>query len=327
MGHETGKAPARRSLDDVAMLLTLLRRPERGGTIADRAPESRKARGAGARLGAQAMAALFVMLPLGALPLAASAQTLVRVPGEDVELTAVLYQPDGPGPHPGVIALHGCGGLFNSSGAPSARHADWGQMLARAGFMVLMPDSFRSRGLGAQCGIVSRTVRASRERVADVLAAKAWLQARSDVKSSAISLIGWSNGGATVLAAVRRDRRPADGRPDIARAVAFYPGCRSQVESPQFSARLPLLILIGEADDWTPAAPCQALAKAAVARGEAVEIKLYKNAFHDFDHPQRRLTERTDLAFSARGDGRATAGTNPEARADALVRVPAFLAR
>jgi dienelactone hydrolase len=226
-----------------------------------------------------------------------------------------------------VIALHGCGGLFNASGAPSARHADWGHRLAKAGFMVLMPDSFRSRGLASQCGTVSRTVRASRERVADVLAAKTWLQGRADVKSSAISLIGWSNGGATVLAAVRSDRRPADGRPDIARAVAFYPGCRSQVESPQFSARLPLLILIGEADDWTPAAPCQALAKAAVARGEAVDIKLYKNAYHDFDHPQRRLTERTDLAFSARGDGRATAGTNPEARADALVRVPAFLAR
>lgn len=262
-----------------------------------------------------------------ALTQPASAQSMVTFPGEDVALTGVIYQPAGPGPHPAVIALHGCGGLFNAAGAPSARHADWGQRLAEAGFFVLMPDSFRSRNLGSQCGIANRSVRSGRERVADVLAAKAWLQARSDVKPASISLMGWSNGGSTVLAAIRRDRRPADGKPDLARAVAFYPGCRAQVESPGFSTRMPLLILIGEADDWTPAAPCQALAAAASARGEAVDIKLYKNAYHDFDHPRRVIAERKNLAFSARGDGSATAGTNPEARQDALVRVPAFLAR
>ncbi|MCX7340872.1 MAG: dienelactone hydrolase family protein [Hyphomicrobiales bacterium] len=252
---------------------------------------------------------------------------MVRVPAEDVELAAALYRPQGPGPHPAVIALHGCGGLFNSAGLPSARHADWGQRLAAKGFLVLMPDSFRSRGLGSQCGTANRSVRAGRERVADVLAAKTWLQARSEVKPNAVSLLGWSNGGSTVLAAIRKDRRPADLSPDIARAVAFYPGCRGQAESAGFKARLPLLILMGEADDWTPAAPCKTLVEAANARGEAVAIKLYPDAFHDFDHPGRPLTQRNDLAFSANGSGMAHAGTNPAARADALERVPAFLAR
>lgn len=252
---------------------------------------------------------------------------LVRMPAEDVELTAALYRPAGPGPHPAVIALHGCGGLFNSLMQPTARHADWGARLAAAGFLVVMPDSFRSRGLGSQCGAVSRSIRAGRERVADVLAAKTWLQARSDVKPNAISLMGWSNGGSTVLAAVRKDRKPADKGPDIARAVAFYPGCRGQTESSSFRSRMPLLILIGEADDWTPAAPCEVLAKEAVSRGEPVEIKLYKDAFHDFDHPNRPLRTRDNLAFTANGSGTATQATNPEARQDALVRVPAFLAR
>jgi dienelactone hydrolase len=251
----------------------------------------------------------------------------VRLPGEDVELTAALYRPAGPGPHPAVIALHGCGGLFNASGKPSARHADWGQRLSEVGFLVLMPDSFRSRGLGSQCGVVSRSVRPGRERVADVLAAKTWLQARADVKPAAISLLGWSNGGSTVLAAVRSDRRPGDKAPDIARAVAFYPGCRGQAESNSFRARIPLLILIGEADDWTPAAPCTSMAAAAVNRCEAVDIKLYPGAFHDFDHPDRPLTERRNLAFTGSGSGRATIGTDREARLDAIVRVPAFLAR
>ncbi|MCU0884571.1 MAG: dienelactone hydrolase family protein [Beijerinckiaceae bacterium] len=252
---------------------------------------------------------------------------MVRIPAEEVELVAALYRPSGPGPHPAVIALHGCGGLFNRSGAPTARHADWGQRLADAGFLVVMPDSFRSRGLGSQCGISNRSVRPSRERVADVLATKIWLQARSDVKASAVSLLGWSNGGSTVLAAVRSDRRPGDASPDIARAVAFYPGCRGQAESSSFRTRLPLLIMIGEADDWTPAAPCKALAEAARARGEALDLKLYPGAYHDFDHPGRPVTERRDLAFTADGSGTARAGTNPAARQDALARVPAFLAR
>ncbi|MGL4441839.1 MAG: dienelactone hydrolase family protein [Bosea sp. (in: a-proteobacteria)] len=252
---------------------------------------------------------------------------LVRIQAEDVELTAAFYRPRGPGPHPAVIALHGCGGLFDAQMQPTARHADWGAKLAEAGFLVIMPDSFRSRGLGSQCGTLNRTVRPGRERVGDVLATKTWLQARGDVKPTAISLLGWSNGGSTVLAAVRRDRRPADRAPDIARAIAFYPGCRIQAESNSFRSRMPLLILIGEADDWTPPGPCEALAKAAVDRGEQVQIKLYKDAFHDFDHPNRPLRQRDNLAFTASGSGKAMQGTNPEARQDALVRVPAFLAR
>jgi dienelactone hydrolase len=252
---------------------------------------------------------------------------LVAIEAEDVKLTAALYRPVGPGPHPAVIALHGCGGLFNRAGQPSARHADWGRRLAEQGFVVLMPDSFQSRGLPSQCGTASRTVRASRERVADLHAAKNWLQGRGEVKASAVSVMGWSNGGATVLAAVRSDRKPADSQPDFAKAVAFYPGCRTQADSASFRLRVPLLILIGEADDWTPAAPCKSLVDSALARGEPMSLKLYPGAYHDFDHPSQPLTRRDNLAFTADGGGRAHAGTDPTARLDALARVPAFLAR
>jgi dienelactone hydrolase len=267
--------------------------------------------------------------PLPALP--SPADTRMPLPLADGSQIGAHWYPlplqaDG-APRPAVVALHGCGGLFNRTGSPTARHADWGQRLADAGFLVVMPDSFRSRGLGSQCGISNRSVRPSRERVADVLATKIWLQARGDVKASAVSLLGWSNGGSTVLAAVRSDRKPGDASPDLARAIAFYPGCRAQAESSSFRTRLPLLIMIGEADDWTPAAPCKALAEAARARGEAIDLKLYPGAYHDFDHPGRPVTERRDLAFTADGSGTARAGTNPAARQDALTRVPAFLAR
>jgi dienelactone hydrolase len=248
----------------------------------------------------------------------------VRIPLNDGFLDAVLYRPAGPGPFPAIVALHGCGGLWRDNGRLSLRHADWGERLAEAGFAVLMPDSYGSRRLGSQCGVTDLTVRSSRERVADAAAARLWLQMRSDIRANMIALLGWSGGGSTVLAAARQDRRPGDSKPDFARAVAFYPSCRGQSESASFAARMPILILMGDADDWTPAAPCGYLAKAAQMRGEKVELVLYPGAHHDFDHPRLEIKERSDIAYSATGTGKATVGTNPAARADALKRVSAF---
>jgi dienelactone hydrolase len=39
----------------------------------------------------------------------------------------------------------------------------------------------------------------------------------------------------------------------------------------------------GEADDWTPAAPCAALAKSLKASGQNVDIDVYPGAHHAFD--------------------------------------------
>lgn len=251
----------------------------------------------------------------------------VRLPGDMVTLDAVLYVPPGPGPFPAVVAMHGCNGLWRQNGQLSLRHSDWGEQLASAGVMVLMPDSYGSRKLGSQCGVKDATVRSSRERVADAATARHWLQARKDVRADSVSLLGWSGGGAAVLAAIRRDRRPADAKPDFRSAVAFYPNCRLQSESADFAARLPVLILMGDADDWTPPAPCSYLVKAAKARGEPVDLVLYPGALHDFDHPRLEVNERSDIAFSATGTGKARVGTHPEAREDALRRVKAFLTR
>ncbi|AMJ63348.1 dienelactone hydrolase [Bosea sp. PAMC 26642] len=257
----------------------------------------------------------------------ASGYERVRVPIDDGQLDAVLYRPSGPGPFPAVVALHGCGGLWRDNGTLSTRHSDWGERFAAAGFIVLMPDSYGSRKLGSQCGVKELTVRPSRERVADAAAARNWLQMRNDVRKAEISLLGWSGGGATVLAAIRTDRRPADDRPDFLRAIAFYPSCRLQSESATFAARTPTLLLMGDADDWTPPAPCDFLAKAARKRGENVELVLYPGALHDFDHPRLEVREKTDIAYSATGTGKAMVGTNPAAREDAIKRVFGFLAK
>ena len=127
--------------------------------------------------------------------------------------------------------------------------------------------------------------------------------------------------------AVRARPQPqAKDGPDFRSAVAFYPGCR-RLGNAAWSARVPTLILIGRADDQASAATCQQMVAGARGRSARVEIRVYPNAHHDFDHPNRPLQVRTGLAFSTDGSGRVHSGTNPAARADALKRVPEWFSR
>jgi dienelactone hydrolase len=275
------------------------------------------------------IALLLGLLALPSFAFSALAQEWVSIPnGDEKPLQGMLYLPEGAGPHPAIIALHGCGGLRTPSGRIGERHADWARRLAVQGFAVLFPDSFGSRGLGSQCLVKDRTVRPSRERVSDVYAAKAWLQEQRFADSTRISLLGWSNGASSLLWAIAGERKARDGKPDFKSAVAFYPGCRlvaQAAERRDWRARMPLLILMGDADTWTPVQPCQQLVDMTLASGQAASITIYKGALHEFDHPSRALTKRTGLAFTGDDSGEAMVGTDPVARADALVRVPQFL--
>lgn len=250
----------------------------------------------------------------------------VTFAGQGLMLHGELFRPDGPGRFPAVIALHGCAGLYGRHGDLAPRHADWAKRLVAEGHVVLFPDSFGSRGAGPQCKVQDRITRPAKERRDDAFAAKAYLQGRADVDPRAVSLLGWSNGGSAVLYTVGQKRPAQDGGPDFAKAIAFYPGCRLPLAHGDWHARIPLLILIGAADDWTPAKPCEELATQAQAVGEPVSIVVYPDAYHDFDHPNLTVHETADLAFTADGSGSAHTGTNPAARADAIRRVPAFLA-
>src|SRR3954451_16760341 len=71
---------------------------------------------------------------------------------EGGRLKALLFRPDGQGPFPAVVALHNCTGLNNRAGTLGARYRDWGERLAKAGFVAIFPDSNASRGAGSQCG-------------------------------------------------------------------------------------------------------------------------------------------------------------------------------
>jgi dienelactone hydrolase len=270
---------------------------------------------------------LYALAGIAAWTTMSAAAEQVQIPDGSLTLRATLYRPEGAGPFPAVVALHDCGGLSHRPATTSQLYAEWAKILVSDGFAVLFPDSFASRGVGSQCRVRERKVRASRERVADANAARRWLEAQSFVRADHISLLGWSNGAVAALWTVRPNTVSHNGGgTDFRSAVALYPGCR-RLRVTAWSARVPTLILIGSADDWTPASTCQQMVNGARGRSARVQIVVYPGAHHEFDRANSPLRLRTGLVNTADPSGKAHGGTNPAARNDALKRVPQWLGR
>src|SRR5262249_11717641 len=195
-----------------------------------------------------------------------------------------------------------------------------------AGFAVLFVDSYASRGIGSQCRARETKVRAAHERVADASAARSWLLEQNWVVRERISLLGWSSGAIAVLWAVRPQAARARSAEDFRAAAALYPGCR-RLRIAAWSARVPTLVLIGAADDWTPARDCEQMVRGARGRSARASIVVYPGAYHEFDRANRPLRELNGLTFSADGSGRVHVGTSPAARTHVCKRVQQWWAR
>ena len=229
----------------------------------------------------------------------------------DITLKATIYRPEGAGPFPAIIGMHDCAGLLNPVGNIASKYREWAQLLVKNGFIVLFPESYGSRGLGNQCSVRNRMVRPDRERVADAIASRRWLQQQPDVRADHISLLGWSNGGSSALWTVRPQHKTAD-KLDFRSAVALYPACR-RLDSTAWGTRVPTLILMGASDDVSSPQDCERMVAGAKGRSAKIAIVVYPGAFHDFDHPSRPLQVRTGYAFSTDGSGRIHTGTNAAA--------------
>ncbi|OAF05135.1 dienelactone hydrolase [Bradyrhizobium centrolobii] len=270
--------------------------------------------------------ALFLTLLLSAAHAApAPMPQQVDIPLASGVLHAQLYKPDGDGPFPTVIALHGCGGLGGHSDPVLPRYRDWAAELLKAGSAVLLPDSYGSREVGPQCRVKEGHVKARRERVADIVASRAWLMKQTWVARNRISLIGWANGASALLWAVRPQNAARDASPDFRAAVAFYPDCRISAGL-GWSTRVPTLVLIGGNDDVSSPPACRQMVDGAHGRSALARIVVYPGAYHDFDRantPLHALAGSTDAATPDRGH----LGTDAEARAEAQKEVAEWLAR
>ena len=102
------------------------------------------------------------------------------------------------------------------------------------------------------------------------------------------------------------------GRDRFRAAIAFYPECLIRL----LRLNAPLLILIGEEDDWTPAARCRRMEVEARSSHDFT-LKVYPGAYHEFDRRDRDA----DVYLGHRLE------RHDEAAIDAEQRVRRFLTR
>ncbi|MCK1513417.1 dienelactone hydrolase family protein [Bradyrhizobium sp. 190] len=235
---------------------------------------------------------------LAALPIWGAGATLVQAadrPPRLVEfqsplvggpqaLQGYLRLPDGPGPSPAVVLLHGCGGGWRGI------DERWGKLLAAWGYVTLTVDSFGTRGITNACtGPPPPTLY-------DAYRALNFIVGQSSVDPSRVAVMGFSQGAMLALLAVERGEIERSAKEKFRAAIGFYPPCLGL----KGNMTVPTLILIGELDDWTPANECRNLAESrddwGISRekgqGIPIELTVYPGAYHDFDVPHFRTPQK-----------------------------------
>jgi dienelactone hydrolase len=231
-----------------------------------------------------------------------------------VRLVGYLARPAGDGPFPAVVLLHGCGGFHSSM-------VSWADRLSRFGYVALAVDSYGPRGIDEQCGGLIPD-----EQVADGYAALRHLAARPFVRASRVAVLGFSRGGASVLAVLEKGAVEQRHAARFRAGIAFYPVCQ------YFSGIVtaPLLVLIGSADTWTPSSACEAMAAGRTELGaprtpgdrSSIELVIYPGVHHSFDVLDLSLAPTRGTTVHGH-----RVEYNEDATKDAIVRVRDFLQR
>jgi dienelactone hydrolase len=196
------------------------------------------------------------------------------IPGDRIE--GYLAKPDGAGPFPAVIGLHGCAGMHDTT---RQRLVD---QLVAWGYVILLVDSYATRGIDHAC--TSSAFATFLRRRPDAYGALVFLARQTFVDPHRVAAVGFSAGAWVTLSVAEPNSFepfvPA-GNLRLRAAAAFNPPCKQAMARPG----IPTLILIGALDDWTPAADCSTKIASWGNDGSPVELVVYPGAHHGFYYP------------------------------------------
>jgi dienelactone hydrolase len=212
-----------------------------------------------------------------------------------------VLRPEGPGPFPAALLLHGCGGL-------QPMLLRYAQGLQAAGVMAVIIDSFTHRGIGrtaAQLTVCTGLRLRGQERVADLTETLDWLAGREDVDPARITAAGWSHGAWTIMDALALGSANPDGvarLQPLSAVMLVYPYCGPPALTPRrgWGGLSPPLtaVVCGRDSVVGSRAPLRTLRKLQ-ADGVTVDLHLYEDATHAFDDDAAsdpRTRYRADLA-------------------------------
>jgi len=184
-----------------------------------------------------------------------------------------IYKPEGAGPFPAIVVMHGCEGWLKT---PDARRQS-AERYTSQGYVFLEVDSYGPRGIKQAC--VPTAGNRPADRPGDAFGALDWLNTQPFVDGSRVALMGASQGGGVVLYVLSKDGLAQGSAHRFAAGVAYYPVC-----APNWAVvTAPVLVLVGALDDWTPAADCRAMGDMPHSGGSPETVIVLPNAYHAFD--------------------------------------------
>ena len=210
--------------------------------------------------------------------------------GRAVEIVGTLSLPSGAARVPAMVVVHGSGGVS------AGREHAWAKRLVDMGVAAFVTDSFRPRGVTSTAEDQSQVSTVS--MVADAFNALKLLATHPRIDPDRIGIMGFSKGGQVSLyTALEPFRRAAAGNLRFATHVPLYPSCALPYISREIT-RAPMLVLMGGADDYTPAVQCERYIEWFRGKGAPIRSIVYPGASHGFDSPG--AVRRLDRVTSAR---------------------------
>jgi dienelactone hydrolase len=232
------------------------------------------------------------------------------------DIPALVVIPEGKGPYPAIVVLHGCGGLLsNVTGKVLERHFEsWVEFGKENKVVMIFPDSFNPRGFSEFCAYAppeDAVCSPAYERPKDVADVLIWLAEQAYVDTDRLGLLGFSHGGSTTIASladtdlttfqereVRNDGItyvvpgpvPLPVGLGFKAGVAYYPGAGFYgYFEDDYLPNSPLLIHAASLDPLYTSGSTEELVEVAlengahISTGNNVVLHVYEGASHSFD--------------------------------------------
>ncbi len=184
----------------------------------------------------------------------------------EINVESELFLPEGKGPFGCVIALHGSKGW-------ASHHQDHINGWINEGLAVCKVNSFASRSIDSTVDDQLTVTHAM--MLVDAFKTREILE--SDSRIGKIGIAGWSLGGTVALYSAWSPIIDVLGIPFDAH-LAFYPAANIRPDVQEWS-KSPILVLHGDADDWTPLHLVEGL----MPQLTNANLHVYLGAHHSFD--------------------------------------------
>ena len=159
-------------------------------------------------------------------------------------------------------------------------HLEYMEMYQQNGFATFELNSFKSRDITSTVGSQDEVTIAA--IILDAYRALEKLAEHPNIDKEKVSITGWSlGGGVSLFSGWMPVKNAITTSVSFASHLVFYPPCFINPENLAFT-QAPIHILIGEKDNWTPAAPCSNLIKKLEGKAN-IALTTYPESHHSFD--------------------------------------------